>query len=254
MLNSCNNNANYENSNLFINLNNPSIKINNLNSMIANENYNNNNNNNNSLSLKYDLNKEAYAITHKTNANNLMESQYDLKTFQALNKNLNSNDELLCNTNTNIIYSNTFQPIEKKFNPLTTKKNDLITCNNDNTSSSASLLYEINTDAANKKYKRSQQPELVLNNKSNNHVNETFTSKLPPVPRRNSKNNLINNSNSNINLNSNAQTQTNVSLGKDKSSCFTALPILSANNNNHSLMSGQINKSFKNNQNFFQKM
>ena len=90
MLINCNNNANYENSNLFINLTNPSIKINNLNSMIANENFNNNKNN--SLSLKYDLNKEAYAITHTTNNKNLLESQYDLKTFQSLNKNINSND------------------------------------------------------------------------------------------------------------------------------------------------------------------
>jgi hypothetical protein len=121
-------------------------------------------------------------------------------------------------------------------------------------------LYEISTDGTNKKIKRKQQPELnIKSNFNNNNINETFTSKLPPVPRRNSKNNLINNSNSNINLNLNAQTQTNINISKEKNS-FGTLPS-SANtttttttNNNKSLMSGQINKSFKNNQNFFQNM
>ena len=51
-------------------------------------------------------------------------------------------------------------------------------------------------------------------NRPSKHANETFTSKLPPVPRRNSKNTLTQNSNSNLNLLS--ASATNASLSQQQ--------------------------------------
>ena len=108
---------------------------------------------------------------------------------------------LLINTNnkvdntTNAIYSQVFQSPARTNNK---KSHNILLCQTDN---NPSLIDSGRLNSSNKPKK----PNAGNLNKSRTDTsksssNDTFTSKLPPVPRRNSKNMLIQNSNSNLNL------------------------------------------------------
>ena len=83
-----------------------------------------------------------------------------------------------------------------KTNTISSMTKEVNLCNNDKT-----ILIDTNVHHNHNNINKSNMVKSGSNSKTNTlPSNETFTSKLPPVPRRNSKNTLMQNSNTNLNV------------------------------------------------------